>query len=99
MREVKSQHMTYPSNQQADQLIDEGHTLLMHGEWVEAVAKFDRAIAIGTQSGNAYFYKGQALSHLKRYTEARDAFQRALQINPNDGEAKRDLEYVLRHLK
>jgi tetratricopeptide (TPR) repeat protein len=66
-----------------------------------AIKKFDEAIAIepdGRWVANAYFFKGQALSRLKRYAEACKAFEQALRINPEDRDAQRDLEYAQKRL-
>lgn len=53
-----------------------------------AVTYLDMALAKGVQTGPVYFKKGLALRFAKKYAEALDAFDAAIQIEPNDAEYK-----------
>ena len=57
------------------------------GRTDEALAAFDRALAIDPQDAEAHNYRGVALALLGRIDEALAAFDRALAINPQDAKA------------
>ena len=57
------------------------------GRYGEAVAAFDRAIALDPGYGEAWRNRGLSLSQLHRYDEAEVSYQRALEIDPQDIEA------------
>jgi tetratricopeptide (TPR) repeat protein len=64
-----------------------GETDHAMGRYGEAVASFDRAIALDPGYGEAWRNRGLSLSQLHRYNEAEVSYQRALEIDPNDIEA------------
>jgi len=53
----------------------------------EAVASYDRAIAIKSDYADAYSNRGNALKGLKLLKEAIDCYDRAIAINPNHADA------------
>lgn len=70
------------------------HELNMDGQthhtmrrYNEAVAAYDRALAIDPENGEAWRYRGLSLSQLSRMDEAEISFTKALQVNPGDQEA------------
>jgi len=58
---------------------------------------FDKAISINPNSGDAYLWKGIALRKANRDAEARQALQKAVQIDPNRVWAKQQLEKTPAH--
>ena len=59
-----------------------------------ALKDFDKAIALNANLAEAYLWKGIALRKANRNTEARQALQRALQIDPNRVWAKQELDKI-----
>lgn len=57
------------------------HTM---GRYDEAMAAYDRALAIDPENEEAWQYRGLSLSQLGRQEEAELSFAKALQINPGD---------------
>jgi tetratricopeptide (TPR) repeat protein len=57
-----------------------------------ALKDFDKAIALNPNLADAYLWKGVTLRKANRDAEARQAFQRALQLDPNRIWAKEQLE-------
>jgi len=57
-----------------------------------AVKDFDKAISIDPNSADAYLWKGIALRKANRDSEARQALQKAVQIDPNRSWAKQQLD-------
>jgi tetratricopeptide (TPR) repeat protein len=56
-----------------------------------ALKDFDKAISLSPNSGEAYLWKGIALRKINRHAEARQALQRALQLDPDRLWAKQQL--------
>ena len=69
---------------QAKIAFNKGGALLQKRQYEEAVAEFDKAIAINPDYDKAYYMKGYALTRLKRYADATSAYEKALEINPED---------------
>jgi tetratricopeptide (TPR) repeat protein len=57
-----------------------------------ALKDFDQAISLNPSLADAYLWKGVTLRKAKRDAEARQAFQRALQLDPNRLWAKEQLD-------
>ncbi len=71
-------------------------TLAMQSRWEEAV-EVNRSILMEfSEDLEAYNRLGKALSELGRNREAREAFQRALQISPHNTIARKNLERLSR---
>ncbi len=51
-----------------------GEVLLTLGRWEEALAAYERAVAINPRSAKFHFAAGLALSMLKRFDQARQEF-------------------------
>lgn len=66
-----------------DALKFRGDILLKTGDWDGALADYDRARLITADSG-VYFGRGVALSKKGRYSEAEEAYNVALELDPND---------------
>ena len=54
------------------------------GESVEALAAFDRAIALDSTRADAFVGRGRTLARLRRYDEAFEAYGRAVSLDPSD---------------
>lgn len=68
--------------------------LAMESRWEEAVAANREILAESSDDVEALNRLGKALSELGRYTDARQAFQRVLAVQPSNGIAKKNLERV-----
>jgi tetratricopeptide (TPR) repeat protein len=64
----------------------------MGGGAEKAIADFRKAIALNPRDAEAYLWLGVALRKLNRDAEARQAFQKSLQLNPSRLWAKQQLE-------
>lgn len=80
-------------------LYDQGRLLLNAGHYKEAVAYFDRAIAILPDQPTSWYYHGDALAHLTRYEEALFSFERVLALEPEHQQAWAFRGTVLIYLK
>jgi tetratricopeptide (TPR) repeat protein len=70
--------------------------LAMQSKWEEAVALNRAIVKDFPEDLEAYNRLGKALSELGRNREAKDAFQRALEISPHNGIAKKNLDRLVR---
>ncbi len=80
------------------QRTNEAIALAMQSQWDEAIAVNKSIIEIFPDDADAYNRLGKALTQLGRYAEARDAYSHALEIEPNNGIAKKNLDR-LTHLR
>ena len=60
-----------------------GASLINHGRYEEALATFNKAIALDPSDAYAYYSRGAALGKLGRHKEALAAFEQARRLNPN----------------
>lgn len=82
----------YPDH--ADGWINLGVLVGRRGQIDEAHACFDKAIAINNKDFDALFKKGQLFVLQKRYQEASDSFQRAVDVAPDFAAARQALNLV-----
>jgi tetratricopeptide (TPR) repeat protein len=75
-----------------------GRMLLSYGTTREAADVFRDVIKADDQNADAYAGLGAAELVLENYEEARDAFQKALQLNPSDAAARQQLDLSKRVL-
>src|SRR5579864_1664687 len=66
-------------------------TLIMLGQYEEALALCEDLIALDPQDARSYGCKGDILSFLQRQLEARDAYIQAIRCNPRCFEAYNNL--------
>lgn len=69
--------------------------LAMHSHWDEAVVMNRAILRDFPEDLEAQNRLGKALSELGRNREAREAFQRALEISPNSGIARKNLDRLM----
>mmetsp|Transcript_10083 Transcript_10083/g.11784 ORF Transcript_10083/g.11784 Transcript_10083/m.11784 type:complete len:797 (-) Transcript_10083:746-3136(-) len=60
--------------------LEMGSILGLNGRWEEALKSYRRAVALRPEESKAFFRIGNALYSLNKYTEARDSYERALQV-------------------
>jgi len=65
--------------------------LAMQGQWQEAAAVNRAIIAVFPNDVDAYNRLGKALTQLGRYTEAREAYGKALELDPLNSIAQKNL--------
>jgi len=80
------------------QRTNEAIALAMQSRWEEAVIVNKSIIDVFPDDADAYNRLGKALTQLGKYAEARDSYSRALEIDPNNGIAKKNLDRLV-HLK
>ena len=62
-----------------------------------ALEHYDTAIGLDPEFGFAYYEKGFSLLNLKRYDEAKECFQKAIELNPDfKPVVEKDLRYFVR---
>ena len=66
------------------------------GRHAEALASFDKAIAINPDDAYTWNFRGVALHGLGRYAEAVGSYDRALAINPGYTEVKQNRKMALK---
>lgn len=73
---------------------DEAIKLAMQGRWEEAVELNRRIIELAPEDIGAYNRLGKALTELGRYAEAREAYSKVLELDPNNSIARKNLERI-----
>jgi len=74
------------------QRTNEAIALAMQSRWEEAIAVNKSIIEMFPDDTDAYNRLGKALTQLGKYTEAKEAYRRALGIEPSNSIAKKNLE-------
>lgn len=76
--------------------IDAGNALHMLGDFDRALPDYGKAIDVGDPAMRAVaqYDRGNTLYRLQRLEDARDAYREALRMDPNDRDAKFNLELV-----
>ena len=70
----------------AEQRIERAQQLFESSQWDEALEQIDRALDINPSNGSWWSSKGFLLDHLERYEEAIEAYESALEHDPEDRE-------------
>lgn len=76
-----------------------GNVLRGLGRREDALASYDRALALDPRHAEAFNNRGAALHELKRDAEALESYDRALALNPDYAEALHNRGNVLRDMK
>jgi tetratricopeptide (TPR) repeat protein len=69
------------------------------GRWEEALALYERALALNDKSVNDWINRGLSLWNLKRNEEALESYERALELDPHSALAWMNRGNVLHDLK
>lgn len=78
----------------ARRLYKEGVKYGLAGLFPQAAATFHQAVTFDPQFADAYFSLGHAYFDMKRWAEAADNLERALELNPKDVEAQDRLSFA-----
>lgn len=78
--------------QRAERCVEEGN-------YVEAIAHFDRALIFDPQNINLWIQRGCACTHLHHYQKALWSFEEALNLNPQDPTLQLFRGVCLHHLQ
>ena len=62
----------------------EGGRLMREGRWPEAVAIFERLVAINPEHANSWFNLGFAQRHARQYSAALESYRKALELGARD---------------
>ena len=81
------------------ELIIQGASLIDHGMPNEAILIFDEILSEDPKHVTALIGKGMALKNLQKFEEARNFLDTALELEPNNLDAKIQRLDVLKHLK
>lgn len=71
-------------------------TLALQGRWSEAVTANQNILALFPSDSEAYNRLGKAYTELGKYAEAKDSYAHALQIDPGNGIAEKNLQRLTR---
>jgi tetratricopeptide (TPR) repeat protein len=82
----------------AVQYYNEGNNFFKLGKYSEAVASYDKAIAINPNKANTWYNRGIALYNLGRYTEAVASYDKAIAIKPDYADAANNRKIALQKL-
>lgn len=66
--------------------------LAMESKWAEAAHENQLILSVFPRDVDAYNRLGKALTELGRYAEAREAYRKALEIDPNNAIARKNLQ-------
>ena len=77
-----------------------GNALYRMEEVEESLDQYDEALryARGDLRSRAFFNRGNAAFHAKQYVQAVEAYKEVLRMNPDDVDAKHNLELALRQM-
>jgi tetratricopeptide (TPR) repeat protein len=71
-----------------------GNSHLYSNQFEKALSAYHDALRIDPDYSRVYVYVGHAFSHLRRWPEASEAYQKAIKAKPNDTEAHLGLGFV-----
>lgn len=65
-------------------LIKKGKTLLVEGNFEQALSYFEQAVLLDQNNAEIWNLKGASLRSLGRYDDALECFNKALELDPSD---------------
>ena len=77
-----------------EDMLARGDALRHQGDYEEAISVYKAAMAADSESAAAWKRIAWAEESLRRFDEARHAFEKALVLDPKDTEARDDLAHV-----
>ena len=80
------------SRSDARSQVDFGIDVAMRGLWREAIYRWEKAVEIDPKYAEAYNDLGVAYEHEGQLMKARDAYEKALQIEPNNSQIRQNYE-------
>jgi Ca-activated chloride channel homolog len=89
-----------PSNIIADYNL--GNALFRKQDWIASEKKFDETIATSKEvplKEKSYYNKGVSLTKQEKLEESIEAYKNALKLDPNDADARHNLQKALMELK
>ena len=88
------------SSESGEPFYNSGNVLYRTGEYEDSVQDFDEALkhAQGELRSSGFFNRGNALFQQQQYRQAVEAYKEVLRMNPDDQDAKHNLELALNHL-
>jgi hypothetical protein len=93
LAELQKSVAIYPDFYDAQVVL--GKSLLVRGDFSEAIAPFEKAIQLEPQNGWAYHDLGVTFSRLNRVSDAVPPLLKAVEIEPQNNRYKDDLGFVL----
>ena len=72
--------------------VDFGIDVAMRGLWREAIYRWEKAVEIDPKYAEAYNDLGVAYEHEGQLPKAREAYEKALQIEPNNSQIRQNYE-------
>ena len=88
------------SSETGEPFYNSGNVLYRTGEYEDSVQDFDESLkhAQGELRSSGVFNRGNALFQQQQYRQAVEAYKEVLRMNPNDQDAKHNLELALNQL-
>ena len=88
------------SSESGEPFYNSGNVLYRMGEYDKSVEDFDESLrhAEGELRASGFFNRGNALFQQQQYRQAVEAYEEVLRMNPDDEEAKHNLELALNQL-
>ncbi len=68
----------------AKNLLNSGIGAMTRHQYAEAITLFDRSISLDSHSSEAYLYRGDCYSRMKKFAEAAKDYTKALQLDPKN---------------
>ena len=88
-----------PRQPQSGDIFRAAHDAYNRGNWEEVVSFMQQIAVVEPESADPWYFIGEAYRFQEKYTEAQDAYNRALELNPNFGPAYVGLARVKLALK
>ena len=88
------------SSESGEPFYNSGNVLYRTGEYEDSVQDFDESLkhAQGELRSSGFFNRGNALFQQQQYRQAVEAYKEVLRMNPDDEDAKHNLELALNQL-
>ena len=88
------------SSESGEPFYNSGNVLYRTGEYEDSVQYFDESLkhAQGELRSSGFFNRGNALFQQQQFRQAVEAYKEVLRMNPNDEDAKHNLELALNQL-